>query len=184
MFITIQLILTICINVAHASLHVTYGIRNAKPGVKSYFNAATKFTSNSFVGAQCKVRRQLTCEPLTFDWFSKEDYKDDLVYLMKTCVVETFGEKVTLFCLCLVRCDYVPFSHTDWVLFWQINKYSSSIFCDQNVFTFYFKFCSGGNVLRIPVMRKYSYVFWFQRKTILLKTSGQKMCLFIIHIYL
>jgi len=96
LFITIQLILGICINLTHARLQVTYDIRNAKIGVKSYFTAATKFTSNSVVGAQCKVRRQLICEPLSFDCFSKEDYKDDLVYLMKTCVVETFEEKVML----------------------------------------------------------------------------------------
>ena len=117
MLITIQLILGICINLTHASLQVTYDILNAKPGVKSYFTAATKFTSNSFVGAQCKVRRHLVCEPLLFDWFSREDYKDDLVYLMKSCVLETFEEKVTLVCLCLLKCDCVPFSHTDLVIF-------------------------------------------------------------------
>jgi len=100
MFITIYLILGIFINLTHASLQVTYDIRNAKSGVKTYFNAATKFTSSSYVGAQCKVRRQLICEPLTFDWFSRENYEDDLVYLMKSCVVETFEKKVTLVSLC------------------------------------------------------------------------------------
>jgi len=99
MFITIQLIFSFCINLTRASLQVTYDIRNAKTGVKSYFNAATKFTSNVYVGAQCKVRRQLICEPLSFDWFVRENYKDDMVYLMKSCVVETFEEKVPLFCL-------------------------------------------------------------------------------------
>jgi len=102
MFITIQLIFSFCINLTRASLQVTYDIRNAKTGVKSYFNAATKFTSNVYVGAQCKVRRQLICEPLSFDWFVRENYKDELVYLMKSCVVETFEEKVTLVCLCFV----------------------------------------------------------------------------------
>ena len=87
-------------NITYASLHITYDILNARTGVKSYFNAATKFTSNKYIGAQCKVRRQLICEPLTFDWFSRENYKDDLVYLMKSCVVETFEKKVTLVYLC------------------------------------------------------------------------------------
>jgi len=96
MCFTIQIILGILINLTHGSLHVTYDILNARTDVKSYFNAATKFTSNSYVGAQCKVRRQLICEPLSFDWFSNQLYNDDLVYLMKTCVVETFDEKVTL----------------------------------------------------------------------------------------
>jgi len=100
MCITVHLILCICVIVTHASLHITYDIRNAKTGVKSYFNAATKFTSNKYIGAQCKVRRHLVCEPLSFDWFSRENYEDDLVYLMKSCVVETFKEKVTLVSLC------------------------------------------------------------------------------------
>ena len=101
MCFNIQIIVGILINLTHAGLHITYDILNTRTGVKSYFNAATKLTSNSYVGAQCKVRRHLVCEPLSFDWFSREDYKDDLVYLMKTCVVETFDEKVTLTSICL-----------------------------------------------------------------------------------
>ena len=95
MLFIIQLIIVICIPFTQASLKVTFSIRDAKHGVYSYFYAARPFTSNVYVGAQCKVRRDLVCEPLTFDWFQTGTYKDDLVYLMKSCVVETFDEKVT-----------------------------------------------------------------------------------------
>jgi len=101
MCFTIQIIVGILLNLTHAGLHITYDILNARTDVKSYFNAATKLTSNMYVGAQCKVRRQLICEPLSFDWFLGEDYKNDLVYLMKSCVAETFDEKVTLTSICL-----------------------------------------------------------------------------------
>jgi len=132
MFITIQLIFGIWMNVTHARLQVTYDIRNAKTGVKSYFNAVTKLTSNSYVGAKCKVRRHLVCEPLSFDWFSREEYKDNLVYLMKSCVVETFEENVTLVCLCVwlgaIVCSFSTLigSYFDGKI-----KYSLSKFCDK-----------------------------------------------------
>jgi len=129
MFITIHMILSICMNITYASLHITYNIRNAKTGVTSYFNAATKFTSNKYVGAQCKVRRHLVCEPLSFDWFSRENYKDDLVYMMKSCVVETFEEKVTLVSLCFGMVRLFTFPHTDSVIFWRLIKNSVSISC-------------------------------------------------------
>jgi len=107
MCFTIQMIVCILIYLTHASLHITYATLNTKTGVNSYFNAASKFTSNSYVGAKCKVRRQLNCESLSFDWFSEEDYKNDLVYLMKQCVLETFDEKVTLTCIIYVLIKFL-----------------------------------------------------------------------------
>ena len=122
MFITIHIILSICINISYTCLHITYNIRNATTGVKSYFNAATKFTSKKYVGAQCKVRRQLICEPLSFDWFSRENYKDDMVYLMKACVVETFEKKATLVSLCCGMVRVFTYLHTDSVIVLQFKK--------------------------------------------------------------
>jgi len=94
---TIQLIIpvVICIQLTHASLKVKFRIRGATNSADSYFNAASLSTANAYVGAQCQVERDLICEPLTFDWLSRATYKDDVVYLMKTCVLESFDEKVT-----------------------------------------------------------------------------------------
>ena len=105
---TIQLIITvvICIQLTHASLKVKFSIRNATNSADSYFNAGRLSTENSYIGAQCQVGRDLICEPLTFDWLSTETYRDDVVYLMKTCVLESFDEKVTLDLFLLVCLIY------------------------------------------------------------------------------
>jgi len=102
---TIQLIIpvVICIQLTHASLKVKFSIRNATNSADSYFNAARLSTANSYIGAQCEVGHDLICEPLTFDWLSTATYKDDVVYLMKTCVLESFDEMVT-FALFLLVC--------------------------------------------------------------------------------
>jgi len=111
---TIKLILPvfICIQLTQASLKVKFSIRNATSSADSYFNAARLSTANAYVGAQCEVGRDLICEPLTFDWLSTATYKDDVIYLMKTCVLESFDEKVKFDLFLLVCLIYWSFFNT------------------------------------------------------------------------
>jgi len=88
-----QLVLAVCFRSAHTGLHVTYNITNGGSDVNLY-KTARALTANNYVGAKCKRKLHAVCEPLTFDWLETESYEDNIAYLIKTCVVETFENKV------------------------------------------------------------------------------------------
>jgi len=75
-------------------LHVTYNITN-KDFAANLYKCARSVTSNLYIGAKYKPKRNGVCEPLEFR-FAASDMDDNHGYLLKTCVKEFFPEKVFL----------------------------------------------------------------------------------------